>query len=201
MKKSVTRQFLIASLIIFLSAVQAEESIEKSTEEGESFRVSPEMIWSQPNQEHKFLIEGGLPPIRWQSQSGEIVKSEEEEHIFLYRAPKMYMLDSVRFYDRAGQEFEVKINVLRPLKISPSLRNVRIDGRTDFIIQGGSGQYEISDDGGFDVKILLEEFPHLEVTVGKSIGEKTISIRDSITQEQAEATLNVYGPLGSHKVE
>ncbi|MCP4701022.1 MAG: hypothetical protein GY862_29840 [Gammaproteobacteria bacterium] len=167
---------------VLFSFLRAEEAI---------ISVTPQALWSRPQQEHRFTVKGGLPPIRWQTRAGDV--KALEERVFLYRAPKRYMRDQLRFFDRAAQEAQVTIDILRPLSVSPSIRNVPVNGRAEFSVHGGSSKWEVSDDGGLQVAKL--EKTKLEINAGNSTGRKNLRIHDQVTEEQFDIVINVYTVL------
>jgi len=155
--------------------------------------ISPVNIWSRPSQEHRFNLSGGLPPIRWQSKSGEVSAVDGEEGVYLYRAPRRYMQDQVHFFDNAGQQAMITIDVLRPLTVSPSVRRIPIGGVTDFVIQGGSGEWKFSEET--KLKLNKQENGKLQVVAGSNAGQYTLKVMDMVTDDEVELMVHVYAPL------
>ncbi len=157
-----------------------------------SFQAKPESFWSRPLQEHLLSVTGGLPPIHWQTVAGEI-RAGDEKNSFIYRAPKRYMRDTLRFYDRAGQMVQVTAEILRPLAVSPAQHTVPAGGNARFNLHGGSGEWELIEDAG--LKIIRQDKHVLEIPAGNTAGEKTLSIRDRVTGEVVQPRLYVYTSL------
>lgn len=157
----------------------------------QSFTVTPKKIISKPNQSHIFKVIGGLPPIYWQSRAGEVQRGSEPNS-FIYTAPRRYMEDYVRFFDRVDQAVQVDIEILRPLAASPSRRNIPINGKTSFRIMGASGNWKVKADKNLkftqDSKILYVE----ATTV---VGLRKIIVYDEVTKEEIELKVRVYPPL------
>ncbi|RKZ82987.1 MAG: hypothetical protein DRR19_19785 [Candidatus Parabeggiatoa sp. nov. 1] len=179
---------LSLALLLSLNTAQATEPLE----------VAPKQIWSKPNQEHQFWITGGLRPIFWQSKAGEVSVDEKEPNLFIYMAPRRYMQDSITFFDRAGQEVQVLIDVLRPLSVSPSIRNIPINGETHFQIQGGSGHWQVKPEVEEHDNILtITKSDNMTLTIqaGSSGGLQTIRIHDEATEDEVEVQVQIYAPL------
>lgn len=158
----------------------------------QSFTVTPKKIITKPNQTHKFKVIGGLPPIFWQSRAGEVIRGSEPNS-FIYTAPRRYMQDYVRFFDRADQYVQVNIEILRPLAASPSIRNIPINGKTRFRIMGGSGNWQVKSDK--DLKFTKYNNRMLNVQASTVVGLRKIQIYDEVTKEEIEVQVRVYAPL------
>lgn len=168
--------------ILFLSTIQTAQS----------FTVTPKKIITKPNQTHIFKIIGGLPPIYWQSKAGEVMRGSEPNS-FIYRAPRRYMQDYVRFFDRADQTIQVDIEILRPLAASPSIRNIPVNGKTRFRIMGGSGNWQVKPDK--DLKFTQHNKIILNVHANSVVGLRKIIVYDEVTKEEIELSVRVYAPL------
>ncbi|WP_069469763.1 hypothetical protein [Candidatus Marithrix sp. Canyon 246] len=162
-----------------------------STTSAQALTVTPKEIWSKPHQTHYFTVTGGLTPIFWQSKTGDVRRSKDE-NVFIYRAPRRYMQDYVRFFDRAGQTIQVNINVLRPLEASPSIRNIPINDKTNFMIIGGSGKWQLEPN---DYLNLHKDSSILKVEAGNVAGLHKIQVYDEVTQDLIELEVRVYAPL------
>jgi hypothetical protein len=158
----------------------------------QSFTVTPTKIITKPNQTHTFKVIGGLPPIFWQSRAGEVIRGSEPNS-FIYTAPRRYMQDYVRFFDRADQFVQVDIEILRPLAASPSIRNIPINGKTRFRIMGGSGNWKVKPDK--DLKFSQHNKIILNVQANSVVGLRKIIVYDGITKEEIEVQVRVYAPL------
>ncbi|RKZ38985.1 MAG: hypothetical protein DRQ49_12790 [Gammaproteobacteria bacterium] len=159
----------------------------------EPLKVTPKQIWSKASQVHNFKVTGGLPPIYWQTKAGD-VQVGEKPNTFVYTAPRRYMQDTIRFYDRTDQAIEVTIDVLRPLSVTPSRRNIPLQGESHFRIQGGSGQWQAKMD---DDALTITQLDKGKLTVKASdiAGLQQIQISDKVTQEQVEVEVQIYAPL------
>jgi len=154
--------------------------------------VTPTHLWSKPSQIHKFTVDGGIPPIAWQTKSGEVSASEDEANVFIYQAPRRYMQDTILFFDRAGQEISVTIDVLRPLQITPNVRNIPTNNNGYFRVQGGSGKWQVEDN---EVLTITKSGMKLLITTGNSAGSYSVRVHDKVTKEQVEAQVRIYKPL------
>lgn len=163
-----------------------------STTSVQALTVTPKEIWSKPHQTHYFTVTGGLTPIFWQSKAGEVTRSKDE-NVFIYRAPRRYMQDYVRFFDRAGQTIQVNINVLRPLAASPSIRHIPINANTNFMIIGGSGKWQIEPNDYLNLHKHNNTI--LNVEAGTVAGLHKIQVYDEVTQDLIELQVRVYAPL------
>ena len=172
--------YLLISLL-FLSSIQAAQS----------FTVTPKKIISKPNQTHKFKVIGGLPPIYWQSRAGEVERGSEANS-FIYRAPRRYMQDYVRFFDRVDQSVQVDIEILRPLAASPSRRNIPINGKARFRIMGASGNWQVKPDKNLK---FTQDNRILYVEATTIVGLRNIIVYDEVTKEQIKLEVRVYGSL------
>jgi hypothetical protein len=173
-------------LLLGLNTAQAIEPLE----------VAPQNIWSKPSQVHQFRVTGGLPPIYWQSRSGEVSVDEENPNIFIYKAPRRYMRDYIRFFDRAGQEIQVNIDVLRPLRISPTRRNIPTNGKTHFRIYGGSGHWQLKPDQHARILTATKtDKKTLTIQAGASAGTQPIRVYDEITDDEVQVQVQIYAPL------
>jgi hypothetical protein len=168
--------------LLFLSTIQTVQS----------FTVTPTKIITKPNQTHTFKVIGGLPPIYWQSRAGEVIRGSEPNS-FIYRAPRRYMQDYVRFFDRADQTIQVDIEILRPLAASPSIRNIPINGKTRFRIMGASGNWKVKPNK--DLKFTQQNKIILNVQASTVVGLREIQIYDEVTKEEIEVQVRVYAPL------
>ena len=172
--------YLLISLL-FLSSIQAAQS----------FTVTPKKIISKPKQTHHFKVIGGLPPIYWQSRAGEVERGSEPNS-FIYRAPRRYMQDYVRFFDRADQSVQVDIEILRPLAASPSRRNIPVNGKTRFRIMGASGNWKVKPDKNL---IFTQHNKILYVETTTIVGLRKIIVYDEVTKEEIKLEVRVYAPL------
>ncbi len=157
----------------------------------QSFTVTPKNIISKPNQTHIFKVIGGLPPIYWQSRAGEVERGSEANS-FIYRAPRRYMQDYVRFFDRVDQSVQVDIEILRPLRASPSRRNIPINGKTRFRIMGASGNWKVKPDKNLK---FTQHNKILYVKATTVVGLRKIEVYDEVTKEEIELEVRVYAPL------
>ena len=173
--------FLLLTFLLFLSTIQAAQS----------FTVTPKNIISKPNQTHKFKVIGGLPPIFWQSRAGEVQRGSEPNS-FIYTAPRRYMKDYVRFFDRVDQSVQVNIEILRPLRASPSRRNIPINGKARFRIMGASGNWQVKPDKNL---IFTQNNRILYVEATTIVGLRKIIVYDEVTKEEIELEVRVYAPL------
>jgi hypothetical protein len=179
------------SILIVLLTVNIAQAIEP-------LEVAPQSIWSKPSQVHQFRVTGGVPPIYWQSRSGEVSVDEENPNIFIYKAPRRYMQDNIHFFDRAGQEIQVTIDILRPFRVSPSRRHIPINGTTKFRLYGGSGQWQLKSEQPTDEQILTAtqtDNHTLTIQASATAGTQTIRLYDQITDEEVEVQVQVYAPL------
>jgi hypothetical protein len=157
----------------------------------QSFTVTPKNIISKPNQTHNFKVIGGLPPIYWQSRAGEVMRGSEPNS-FIYTAPRRYMQDYVRFFDRADQFVQVDIEILRPLRASPSRRNIPINGKARFRIMGASGNWKVKSDKNLK---FTQNKNILYVEATTIVGLRKIIVYDEVTKEEIELEVRVYAPL------
>ncbi len=159
--------------------------------------VTPQHLWSQPEQIHHIQVTGGLPPIYWQTQSGDITPGEQPNS-FIYQAPRRYMQDSIRFIDRSRQQIQITIDILRPLTITPSIRHLPLNGETRFRIQGGSGQWQIEPHQTLTITKQDDNIT-FNIKAGSTAGLHTIQIHDQITHEHIQAQIHIYAPLDVHQ--
>ena len=172
-------------LFAFLLVIKPVQAIEPLT-------VTAKQLWSQAKQVHHIKIKGGLPPIYWQTKAGEVDRGSKP-NTFIYTAPKRYMQDEIRFFDRAGQEITVIIDILRPLSVSPKIRHIPQHGEVKFNISGGSGQWQIRTAMSNKVKKLNKMT--LIVQVGELTGLQTLTVFDKVTGEQFAIQVQIYAPL------
>ncbi|MBF0468951.1 MAG: hypothetical protein HQK61_08715 [Desulfamplus sp.] len=157
----------------------------------EQMTTTPTIIYSQLGGEHQITINGGLPPYRWYSLSGDIDK--QNEHQFTYTAPNRFGTDKVTFEDRTGNKVQIEINIPRPLSLSPTRFDLGIDGEAQIRVSGGSGQWCVKEHQ--ELEILDTTPTHLTIRPDGKIGLKNIVIQDVITHESVVMEINVFGNM------
>jgi hypothetical protein len=102
------------------------------------------------------------------------------------------MKDYVRFFDRVDQSVQVDIEILRPLRASPSRRNIPINGKARFRIMGASGNWKVKADKNLK---FTQNKNILYVEASTIVGLRKIIVYDEVTKEEIEVQVRVYAPL------
>jgi len=153
--------------------------------------VVPEAIITSPSTTTDISVQGGLPPYRWYTRSGEIQKTNQHE--FIYISPKRYSFDTVTFEDRAGQTVTAKIEILRPLTVSPLKSRLHTKEKSTFSVHGGSGKWKIIQHDTLTIVEIKKQ--RLTIQAGSTPGKNKIVIQDQKTGEIKKITIEVYDAI------
>ena len=179
--------------IVYILLISLSLAIPCQAADEGGMSITPDSFWSGPGMEHELVVKGGLPPYRWQCKSGTITPIIENEGRYMYKAPKRYGDDWVRFEDTAGQHAEINIDIYRPLTISPSRMTLAPDQKGNVRVIGGSGQYEINKNEVLNTQ--MEKDGLITVSPKVEEGETVLTVKDGVTGETVSLPITIYGPI------